>query len=123
MKARLRIFAYLLLAFSLVAIGLPTYGAGAASGTGESKAQSTAGSDCPFHQAAALDADAFAIDIETPDHDCCGPDCRCACASLSMLALQRFQTPLTPFAASLPHSANSLLAVVYGSRLLRPPQA
>lgn len=120
MKMRLRLLAYLLLATTLAVIGLPGHAAGASAEVGTDVTLTAADLDCPFHTASAADSATSPAEMT---HDCCGPDCRCACASLSMLVVQRVQSPLNPLAANLPHSASSLLAALYGSRLLRPPQA
>jgi hypothetical protein len=115
-----RLFAYLLLALSLSVISLPGHGAVELQSV---PAPMDAETDCPFHKAMAVDALQELPESEPANHDCCGSDCRCACGSLSVLGVQRFQSPLTPAHAGPPSSANDLLATLRGSDLLRPPQA
>lgn len=123
MKVRLKLLAYLVLALSLIMIGLPIHAADSSGQKDNIGALEISESDCPFHQTSTPEPQTSSMQTGTFLNDCCGPDCRCACASMSMLAIQRFQSPLIPLPAILPHSADSLFAAFYSSRRLRPPQA
>jgi hypothetical protein len=79
---------------------------------------------CPHHAQATADpgADAVPEPVDPTTEDCCGPDCRCACAGLTLVLL-----PSTvPLATTPPtrHGSRSslILPSMPGSALLRPPQ-
>jgi hypothetical protein len=120
---RSRFFVCLLLGFCLALAGLPVHAeiGGASESVPLEVAES--GFDCPHHQASQAPLSDHSADDLDSGHDCCGPDCPCACAGLSMVPNKRFQAPLALMPATQPSSHAISFSPHPTERLLRPPQA
>ncbi|NBD94968.1 MAG: hypothetical protein GVY11_00625 [Gammaproteobacteria bacterium] len=132
MKRHLRCLLHLLLVASLIVAGLPAHAlvdaaspATAAAFLDDADRDAPDDGGCPFHaeSASGPDADPVPAPSESSADDCCGPDCRCACAGLTLVLL-----PSTiPFATSPPtrHLSRSALNLpsTPSRAPLRPPQA
>lgn len=126
---RARLILSLLISLALLLSGLPVHAQAKAAEAVESGQAGTSQTvpgehnGCPFHaaQQAATEtaADESAIDIEPP---CCGPDCHCQCAGLTLMIAQLFgPTETAPRPARLPQSV-ALPATFFVESPLRPPQ-
>ncbi len=134
MKSALCTAGYLLLAVSLLVAGVPVHAMmdhedpdrlalidtdldtdfPPESGTG----------GCPHHapDTATADSEESVHLSETLAEECCGPDCRCSCAGLSLILMPRFAAPQAPKPKSSRPATIKHLPSLAPAPLLRPPQ-
>jgi hypothetical protein len=134
MKSVLCTAGYLILAISLLMAGVPVYAMMDHSDTdrqtlvefkSETDSSSKSGEGgCPHHaiKAATPDAQDQIPLSDSIAEECCGPDCRCSCAGLSLIPIPRFKAPQVPNPeSSWPAQVNHLPSLA-PAPLLRPPQ-
>lgn len=127
MKAIIHAIGYLLLAVSLVMAGVPVH---ALMDNSQSEAQPTLSLDaesdtvessgisgCPYHHSDEAAAAEILID------DCCGPDCRCSCAGLTLMPVPQFDSPLSATPESRHAGEQQSLPSLVSTPLPRPPQS
>jgi len=132
MKRRLRYALHLLLVTALLVAALPAHGlinvtpsAAPASALDGGNGNPPVDGGCTHHAKAATEphADSQPDIVDHSAEDCCGPDCRCACAGLTLVLLPS----MTPLAASPSTRHGSRAPMILpsraGSELLRPPQS
>jgi hypothetical protein len=129
MNALRRRLLHAVLSIALVSAGFPvhalTNAAGAENTPNVSIEEQIVASrtDCPNHGA---ESDKLISEEAATDpgvHDCCGPDCRCSCAGLTLFTLQQIEAAPPPvLTENIPVQIRRLPSFV-GGGLLRPPQA
>jgi len=122
---------HLLLTIALVVAGMPAHAGGHAMPASPTDAESglldqneTAENDCPLHASSSGPSD-IGTDKpsdNSPSEDCCGPDCRCSCAGLTLVPVRSLTAPVV----TAPAATAARLATNRPSHLtsapLRPPQ-
>lgn len=121
-----------LLSLALLLTGVPVHGQTSSEATADTSHSAAGQADtdstrpgCPFHDSEPTVEHASATGDHGSDMDspCCGPDCRCQCAGLTlMVALSPASSTGQARLPRLPHAA-ILPANFHLDTPLRPPQA
>ncbi len=133
MKSVLCTTGYLLLALSLLMAGVPVH-AMAGHDEPDRQAQIEVDQDtdsahsgkggCPHHASddSAPVVEDQALQSDLLAEECCGPDCRCSCAGLTLIPIPRFATLQSPGPATNRPAEINHLPSLTPAPLLRPPQ-
>ena len=125
-----------MLALSLITAGLPVHAMISSAVVdhqsfqieeepGTALSENASKGNCPHHIAPDAAAEEFAPELTSLElaGECCGPDCRCSCAGLTLIPTPRFDAPPAPAPEPERPGNQQNLPSLTSTPLPRPPQA